>query len=227
MTTTLFPELHTQEMWSLFSDQVPFTLEVRSIWPKGIAAAGPTLSRCFDTSQYKTLTALKKAVEQYVSQMNQRGYNMYATLNPLKSGIGTNQAASDDDVECRRRLLIDIDRDHDKEHPAEQQEIEAARSLGDQIEKHFDAQGWPTPVRIMSGNGHHLVYPLNDLPNNKEVTNAIRELLHNLKLKFSGSGLSVDTAVSNASRVTKLPGTLARRGTETETRIYRVARIYE
>ena len=79
----------------------------------------------------------------------------------------------------------------------------------------------------MSGNGHHLIYTLNDFPNTQEVTREIRLLLRNLKEKFSGNGLSVDTSVSNPSRVTKLPGTFARRGIEIENYPYRVARVYE
>jgi hypothetical protein len=79
----------------------------------------------------------------------------------------------------------------------------------------------------MSGNGHHLVYPLADLPNTNEVTTAIRGLLSVLKAQFSRDGFSVDTSVSNASRVTKLPGTFVRRGLEVENRPYRIARIHE
>jgi hypothetical protein len=74
-------------------------------------------------------------------------------------------------------LLIDIDRDVGKDHPATDADIEAAKSLGDQIASHLDGLGWPVPVRILSGNGHHLIYPLDDLPNSKETTNSISVLL--------------------------------------------------
>ena len=227
MNTTAFPKLYVDEMWSVFNEQGHLIIEVRAIWPKGVAPVQRTLSRCFDSAHYTDLAAFRSAVEAYVTELNQRGYNMYATLNPLREGLRESQAASDDDVICRRRLLIDIDRDNGKEHPASDAQIEAARILADQIKRYLSDIGWPTPVRVMSGNGHHLVYPLANLPNTGEVTQAVRALLRNLKAKFSGNGLSVDTSVSNASRVTKLPGTLARRGTEIENHPYRVARIYE
>ena len=227
MSTVIFPQLYVDEMWTVFSEEESLNLEVRSIWPKGIGSSQPTLSRYFESTDYPDLAAFREAVEAHVTQMNQRGYNMYATLNPLRSGLRQSAAATDVDVTFRRRLLIDIDRDQGKEHPASDAQIEEARLLAEQIKGYFVDLGWPEPIRVMSGNGHHLIYPLDDLPNTDEVTHAVRDLLRNLKAKFSGNGLSVDTTVSNASRVTKLPGTLARRGTEIENHPYRVARIYE
>jgi hypothetical protein len=226
MKTAAFPKLHVHEMWTVFSDPDVPVIEIRCIWPKGIEPSRGTTSRCFDQAQYQSEQAFRLAVESYVEKMNQQGYNLYSTLNPLKAEIGQFSAARDVDVISRRRLLIDIDRDVGKDHPATDADIEAAKSLGDQIASHLDGLGWPLPVRILSGNGHHLIYPLDDLPNSKETTNSIRVLLQCLKAKFSSNGLSVDTTVSNASRVTKLPGTLARRGTEITNHPYRVARIY-
>ncbi len=226
MKTAAFPQLYVHEMWTVFDDPDVPVIEIRCIWPKGIEPSRGTASRCFDQAQYQSEQAFRSAVESHVTQMNQQGYNLYSTLNPLKAGIGQFSSAKDVDVICRRRLLIDIDRDTGKDHPATDADIEAAKTLGDQIASHLDGLGWPTPVRIMSGNGHHLIYPLDDLPTSKEVTSSIKDLLHTLKTTFSSNGFSVDTSVSNPSRVTKIPGTLARRGTEITNHPYRVARIY-
>ena len=226
MKTAVFPQLHVHEMWTVFNDQDVPVIEIRCIWPKGIEPSRGITSRCFDQAQYQSEQAYRSAVESYVTQMNQQGFNLYATLNPIKAGIGQTSSAKDVDVICRRRLLIDIDRDIGKEHPATDADIAAAKSLGDQIASYLDGLGWPAPVRIMSGNGHHLIYPLDDLPTSKKVTSSIKDLLQTLKTKFSSNGFSVDTSVSNPSRVTKIPGTLARRGTEITNHPYRVARIY-
>ncbi len=226
MKTAVFPQLHVHEMWTVFDDLDALVIEIRCIWPKGIEPSRGTNSRCFDRAHYQSEQAFRSAVESYVTQMNKQGYNLYTTLNPLKAGMGEFSAANDGDVICRRRLLIDIDRDSGKDHPATDADIQAAKALGDQIASHLDGLGWPSPIRILSGNGHHLIYPLDDLPNTDEITKDIRDLLRNLKTQFSVNGLSVDTTVSNASRVTKLPGTLARRGTEITNHPYRVARIY-
>jgi hypothetical protein len=226
MKTATFPQLHVHEMWTVFDDPDLPVIEIRCIWPKGIEPSRGTTSRCFDQAQYQSEQVFRSAVESYVSQMNEQGFNLYATLNPIKAGIGQFSSAKDVDVICRRRLLIDIDRDTGKDQPATDADIEAAKALGDQIASHLDGLGWPAPIRIMSGNGHHLIYPLDDLPITKEVTSAIRDLLHTLKTTFSSNGFSVDTSVSNPSRVTKIPGTLARRGSEITNHPYRVARIY-
>ena len=226
METVALPQLNVHEMWTVFHDEDLPVIEIRCIWPKGIEPSRGITSKCFDQAQYQNQQAFRSAVESYVTQKNQQGYNLYATLNPLKAGIGQFSAAKDDDVICRRRLLIDIDRDTGKEHPATESEIQAAKALGEKIAKHLTNLGWPEPIQIMSGNGHHLIYPLNDLPTSKEVTSSIKDLLQGLKSTFSNNGLNVDTTVSNASRVTKLPGTLARRGTEITNHPYRVARIY-
>lgn len=226
MKTAAFPQLHVHEMWTVFDDSNVPVIEIRCIWPKGIEPSRGTTSRCFDQGHYQSEQAFRSAVESYVTQMNHQGFNLYATLNPIKAGMGQFSSAKDIDVICRRRLLIDIDRDSGKGHPATDSEIDAAKALGDQIASHFDCLGWPAPVRIMSGNGYHLIYPLDDLPTSKEVTSSIKDLLHTLKTTFSNNGLSVDTTVSNASRVTKIPGTLARRGTEITNHPYRVAGIY-
>ena len=226
MKTSAFPQLHVNEMWAIFDAKDFPVIEIRCIWPKGIEPSRGITSRCFDKAQYQSEQAFRSAVESYVEKMNLQGYNLYSTLNPLKAGMGQFSAAKDVDVICRRRLLIDIDRDTGKDHPATDGDIEAAKAMGDQIASHLDGLGWPSPVRIMSGNGHHLIYPLADLPNTDEITKDVRDLLRNLKAQFSVNGLSVDTTVSNASRVTKLPGTLARRGNEITNHPYRVARIY-
>jgi len=226
MKTAAFPQLYIHEMWTVFDDPDLPVVEIRCIWPKGIEPSRGTTSRCFDQAQYQSEQAFRLAVESYAEKMNQQGYNLYSTLNPLKDGMGQFSAAKDNDVICRRRLLIDIDRDTGKEYPATDAEILAAKLLGDQISDHLGSLGWPKPIRVMSGNGHHLIFPLDDLPTSKEITSSIKQLLHSLKAKFSSNGLSVDTTVSNASRVTKIPGTLARRGTEITNHPYRVARIY-
>jgi hypothetical protein len=226
METAAFPQLYVHEMWTVFHDEDLPVIEIRCIWPKGVDPSRGIKSRCFDQAQFESKQAYRAAVESYVAHMNQQGFNLYATLNPLKAGMGQYSAAKDEDVVCRRRLLIDIDRDTGKEHPATESEIQAAKALGEKIANHLTNLGWPEPIQIMSGNGHHLIYPLDDLPTSKEVTSAIKDLLQGLKSAFSNNGLSVDTAVSNPSRVTKLPGTLARRGTEITNNPYRVARIY-
>ena len=79
----------------------------------------------------------------------------------------------------------------------------------------------------MSGNGHHLYYVLSDIPNDNEATRTIALFLKKLAEKFNNPAVKIDTAVSNASRITKVLGTIARKGIATAERPYRMARLYE
>ena len=68
---------------------------------------------------------------------------------------------------------------------------------------------------------------LNDVPNTTEAATAVQQVLHNLAAKFDNADVKVDTAVYNASRITKVPGTIMRKGMESAGRPYRMAVVYE
>jgi hypothetical protein len=111
--------------------------------------------------------------------------------------------------------------------PATDDEVEAARQVANAIQAFMEERGWSDPIRVMSGNGHHLYYMLADMPNNEESKLGIQELLLNLAFRFDNDLVKVDTVVYNASRITKVPGTIARKGIEAEGRPYRMAVIHE
>ena len=50
-------------------------------------------------------------------------------------------------------------------------------------------------------------------------------LLKNLATEFDNDTVKIDTTVFNASRITKVVGTFARKGLESEGRPYRMARV--
>jgi uncharacterized protein YdcH (DUF465 family) len=103
-------------------------------------------------------------------------------------------------------------------------EIDAATQLADEIAGYLQAEGWGTPLRMMSGNGVHLYVPL-DLPNDATSRVQVRTLLGKLAGKFDTPAVQVDTCVHNASRITKVPGTIARKGEPSEARPWRMARV--
>jgi hypothetical protein len=84
------------------------------------------------------------------------------------------------------------------------------------------ARGWIEPVVVMSGNGYHLYYIL-DLPNDDASTALVTQTLNQLAAKFNNAVVGIDTTVYNASRITKVPGTIMRKGIATEDRPYRMA----
>ena len=163
-----------------------------------------------------------EALYSEAGRLNGYGYNVYTCLNPVKAGFSEG-AVSDDDIECRRLLLIDVDRAETADRPASETEVKEALAVSRRIEDAFLEQTGDSPVRMMSGNGIHLYYRLADLPNCRVQTERCRKLLRGLSKSFSTATIKVDTAVSNASRITKLPYSIARKGVESEDRCYREA----
>jgi hypothetical protein len=145
-------------------------------------------------------------------------------MNPIKESF-TGKSASDTDIDYRDLLLIDIDRAQKASEPADQAELDAALALSDDIRSYLKSQGWDEPIRMMSGNGYHLYYILNQLPNDDHHKELVASLLQELADHFDNSVVKVDTVVFNASRITKVPGTIAYKGTETQARPYRMARV--
>ena len=146
-------------------------------------------------------------------------------MNPLETTFSRRGAAKDEDIKCRETLLIDIDRVGKTDEPATDAEVEHAKSLAMQIQAHLTDRGWPDPLRMMSGNGYHLYYILECLPNTTESNRMVKDALNELASKFDNNTVSVDTNVYNASRITKVPGTIMRKGLESAGRPYRMAEV--
>jgi len=79
-------------------------------------------------------------------------------------------------------------------------------------------------ILSMSGNGTGLHVPLN-LPNDMHSASLLKGVLRTLDEKFSDELITIDQTVSNASRLSKLYGTIARKGDSTSDRPYRMARL--
>lgn len=210
------------KLWQLIQIDHGQTLELRAISPKGSGQTGKPIVKHFKASGFKSVESIKNQFEEAALELNKRGYNIYIVMNPINSQMN-GDSASDSDITCRRLLLIDIDRATGTSQPATDAEIEIATKVADRVCTFMGENGFPDPMRMMSGNGHHLYYPLDDLPNTTETTTAIRTLLSGLAHKFDTTEHRIDTAVFNASRITKVPGTIARKGFETAERPYRMA----
>ena len=160
--------------------------------------------------------------------LNEQGYNIYTCLNPISpdfQGTRTNGlAVGDDDIARRRLLLIDLDRAYTAKEPATDDEVKAAHDLSLEIESFLSEQGHQIHARVMSGNGVHMYYPF-ALSNSEEARDQCKMLLKGLGLKFDTDQIKIDTAVFNASRITKLPGTIAYKGSQSEDRPFRKAVI--
>ena len=213
-----------KKMWLINAPNVTSVLELRAIWPAGVLPKMPAITRHFRLADYPSIDACVVAFEVAALKLNEDGFNIYIVMNPIDSNLqGT--AAKDSDIACRKLLLIDIDRSEKKIEPATDEEVTAAGILAQAVVAYLEPLGWPQPIRVMSGNGYHLYYQLTDTPNTPETTNHIQQLLLKLANKFDNEIVKIDTVVYNASRITKVVGTIARKGLESEGRPYRMARV--
>jgi hypothetical protein len=215
------------KMWQIFAVSKDSVLELRALWPKGIGENRTPVFRHFVAANFASKSKMKEAVQTAALDLNRQGFNVYIVMNPIRSDFTGPGCAKDADIIYRDLLLIDIDRLGDASQPANQVELDEAEALATVVEQALSDEGWGQPIKMMSGNGHHLYFQLEGVPNDEESTALVRTTLTNLAEQFNTATVGIDTTVSNASRITKVPGTIMRKGIETEDRPYRMANVIE
>ncbi len=167
-------------------------------------------------------------------RLNAAGAAVYVTLNQIdpqllgryNNRIKEYAEATTTDANIVRRLwiLLDFDPVRPKDTSATDEQAEVAKATARECMAYLKGQGWPTPTTPISGNGMHLLYPI-DLPNDAEVTAAVKGVLNALAERFDDDAVKVDRSVFNAARITKLYGTIANKGDHTEHTPWRLSRL--
>lgn len=206
-----------KKLWFIKATGKNSVIELRAFKP-----ASKPIIRLFKGKNFTSTDALKLAFEKEVLDLNADGYNVYYVMNPIRENFESG-SATDKDIAYRDLLLIDIDKVDHKGESSTDAELEAARLLSEQIADCLESEGWDQPIRMMSGNGYHLYYILGKLPNDDKTKRLVEGVLRELAEKFDNSVVAVDTVVYNASRITKVPGTIARKGENTAERPHRMA----
>lgn len=215
-------ETEIKNVWRLLDVGDGSVIELRAISPTGKATP---ITKHYRAERYEHTQALKEAFEHDAIRLNNDGFNIYTVMNPIRQDF-YGKAVKDDDIKCRKWLLIDIDKASSEKQPSTQAELDSAKELAQAIAKELEHQGWGDPgVVLMSGNGYHLYYDLGQMPNTPQTTQLVQTALSELAQSFDTETVKVDQVVYNASRITKVVGTVARKGCQTETTPYRIARI--
>jgi hypothetical protein len=169
---------------------------------------------------------------------DERGSDVYITFNRLPEEIcyrrynrvermkGRGASTSDKDVERRMFLFIDADCDRVAGISSTDEQKEQSRQKILEIREYLRAQGWPEPILCDSGNGYHLLYPI-DLPADGGSLELVGGVLEALDFKFSDDAVKVDTTTKNAARITKFYGTTAKKGDNLPKRPHRPSKILE
>jgi hypothetical protein len=213
-----------KKMWTIFSFGADCVLEMRALLPKGGDSQQPkSIIKHFRGQDHQGTESLREAFEFEALHLNQMGYNLYVVMNPIKSDFPCKSAVRDDDIDYRDLLLIDIDRAFNTQCPASEDELAATKTVADAVSQYLLDRGWGHPIQVMSGNGYHLYYNLRGVSNTPEAKSFCEMVLKGLASKFNTPKAQIDISVFNASRITKVPGTVMRKGDETAERPYRKA----
>lgn len=226
------PDARTEiaKTWNIFSVGAEDPIHLRAIGPKGASVKLPTKNITFNAEVYPEISDRQAMFEQMAIRLNDAGYNIYMIFNQIcKSFQGDEHnglAVKDADIACRRYLLIDIDR-VEATQPATDDEMEEITEVANAIEHNLDMHFGYDPITVFSGNGAHIYFPLANLPNDVDIKSLCQRILKNLALRFNTPRVEIDTTVFNAARITKVPGTIARKGVESEGREFQMAYLIE
>jgi hypothetical protein len=164
-----------------------------------------------------------------------KAQGVYITLNPvlpallarsansLKEYVQRDEATNDEQILKRRWLPIDCDFKRASGISSTDAEHDAAIARAVEIRDYLISIGWDDGVLLDSGNGGHVLFPL-DLPNDDASTELVKRILKGLNAKFGRDGIVVDEVNYNASRIWKVPGTVVRKGSDMPDRPHRLAR---
>lgn len=192
-------------------------IEIRSIDPK------PTISGLF--------TANSANIEKQLARY--KGRTFYQTMNCIDPGCysraqrevlmpNPKETTSDRDIIGYSWILIDADPVRPSGVSATDGEKEQARKTARAVYLHLKKLGFSEPIAADSGNGYHLLYKIKAEISSKDI---ISQFLKVLDLWFSSEAVQIDTAVYNPARITKLYGTVARKGANSPERPHRESKI--
>jgi hypothetical protein len=203
-------------------------VELRAVKVKRGSGRPHTQAGYFDSEHLEAMAAV-------ALQLTNVARGCYFTLNPLHPDLlarccnRTDYAeegslSKDKDVTRRTRLLVDSDPQRDAQVSATDEEKAKALEVILAARAWLRERNWPEPTLLDSGNGFHAVFGL-DLP--ADDGGLVERVLKALAKKFDTEHVKIDQAVYNASRIVKIPGTLARKGDSTQQRPHRRSCLLE
>lgn len=163
-----------------------------------------------------------------------KGANVFYTLNTIDDSCYSREqhdcfrqckiTTSDSDIVAYQWMLVDLDPVRKSGISSTDEELAEAMERGRRIALYLRERSFPAPVFACSGNGVHLLYPIS-LVNNEENRALIENCLKALAMLFSDEKVDIDTSVFNPSRISKLYGTMAQKGSSTDKRPHRMSKI--
>jgi hypothetical protein len=142
------------------------------------------------------------------------------------------ETTKDKDIEARRWFPIDVDPlkpdDASKSCATDEEKEKAVKAALRAREYLKDTYDFDSAYGD-SGNGAYLFARLDDIPikHDREVVSAMRALIEELNRQDFADGVTFDIKVTNAARVTRLFGTVNKKGESTDDRPHRLSRLID
>lgn len=160
---------------------------------------------------------------------------IYVTVNPVDRDClarcanrmaGKIPSTQDTDIARRRWIFIDIDAKRKSGISSTNEELNKAKEVAKNVEVFLRESFHVLPMVACSGNGWHLLVKI-DMENNEDSKKKVEAFLKYLNGKFSNDHAAIDTSVGNAARITRVYGTVARKGENTADRPHRQSQIVQ
>lgn len=169
-----------------------------------------------------------------VKKLNPNDCNVYFTLNTLKSACYSRsqrdrfeknpKTTTAEDVVGYDWLLIDLDPKRVSGTSATDEEVKAAKEVGNKVYIALKNLGFEEPIVTFSGNGVHLLYKIH-VANTEETRATVKKCLEVVHIMFTTDEVDPDLKVFDPNRITKLYGFLSQKGANTEERPHRLSYI--
>ena len=134
------------------------------------------------------------------------------------------EAIADGDILRRRWVMLDFDPVRKSGTSSTDEQLEKACCVAKKVWEFLFHNGFYDFVGCFSGNGYHIMLPC-DMACDEDSDVLVKDFLQVISMLFSTEEVEIDTAVHNRARLTKLYGTVAHKGENTEGTPHRLSCI--
>lgn len=158
--------------------------------------------------------------------MNNIKEDCYDRLQKERLVENAKNQTSDNDIEGRSFILLDFDPERPAGIGSTNEQLQAAHAVARKVYDYLVQQGLGSIIVCKSGNGVHLLAPVR-MANTDENRIIVERFLKTIAMMFDTEQVHCDTKVGNASRITKLYGTYAKKGANTPEHPWRLSKFWK
>lgn len=206
--------------WSIFHTEGE-TTEIRALGDSGTYSG-----------YYKSIDNAIKDIEYLDSKENLQIYfvinafdeGCYSRIQREKITFKPKSTTADADIVGRKWLMIDLDPKRTAGISSTNEELEYAHRKALNVYHFLRDNGFYDPVVCLSGNGYHLMYSCK-IACSEQTDKLIERFINAIAMLFTDDKVDVDRKCKNRARLSKLYGTVARKGANSTERPWRTSKI--